>query len=1033
MIVFLPVALLLAQSGWNQFYLQSEDSYRKGDLPEAARLAQLALNAAGSAGEKGASLDRLGFLQYQLGKRAEAETLLKQALEIRAGLGRETEGYADTALNLAMLFRDMRRLEEALKFATEGSAIRAKLLGRSHPGYAESLNVLGSVEANLENFPKALATYEEGLAIHEAQLDPQNPSEEYGTLCTNFANIALRAGKYQKASELFGKGLRALEKKPGKGHPAYSATLAGAAFLEQELGNFEKAEQMHVEARTLLVQQLGEFHPVVGIASNNLGVLYQMLGNPSAAEAAYRQSLAVKRKVAEKSSLALTIRNLGRLVFERDPAEAEKMYREAIGLFEQAANPLSYEVGNTLLSLAEAQRTLGSLHQSAATLGRAKEMISRSLAQDHPLQVHVLHESALLAEAQGDPKQAAELYRKAIDLAVSSRGSRHPQVARSAAALARLYTREGQFAAAYPLFKSALEIQDGVRSQLLAVGSEAAKSAMLANLDDLAPAVIEFQNRAAAAVPEARRLAFEAVTSRKARALDFIREWRGKLRKEAGEPVRTLLDEWQAIVECEATLSVAAGYRDWRRPPAGGCTLEGTALAGRYDRLSHELRGAWSEKLGRQAKEAIEDLHERAAQLEERLSRELPSFGQGAVRVSTDAIRAGLQPDELLLEVVHYEGRYGAFLLDAEGGLDWMELGAARRIDTATADILEAANDWSDALSAGERAAVRAAEQTATRAIDGLSRESFAPLWKALATRRARRLSIASDGMLLLLPFEALTDGGGPLLRGYAVSYVLSGRDLAHRGAPLPAPGPALIAVSPGPSARRPTPGAVFRTGKLERLAGARREARQLSAIMPNAVVLGEGEATEQALKQVTSPALLHVIGHGLVRGKECAECPAGGSDPSSRIMNLSAIVMEEAYGRGKASGQDGLLTASELRSLNLSSTAMLVLSQCRMADGVPTSGDGVYGMRRAASLAGARTFVAPLWKVADSTQQTLMGRFYQELRAGEDRAEALRRAKLQVRAGAGHFFHWAAVILSGSGGPLPAGLFALTERSAER
>jgi CHAT domain-containing protein len=109
--------------------------------------------------------------------------------------------------------------------------------------------------------------------------------------------------------------------------------------------------------------------------------------------------------------------------------------------------------------------------------------------------------------------------------------------------------------------------------------------------------------------------------------------------------------------------------------------------------------------------------------------------------------------------------------------------------------------------------------------------------------------------------------------------------------------------------------------------------------------------------------------------------------------MSLSAIVLEEAYGRGGASSQDGLLTALELQSLDLQGTPMLVLSQCRMADGIPSSGEGVFGMRRAAAIAGVRTFVAPLWKIADTTEQALMDGFYKELSAGKGRAEALREA----------------------------------------
>ena len=83
--------------------------------------------------------------------------------------------------------------------------------------------------------------------------------------------------------------------------------------------------------------------------------------------------------------------------------------------------------------------------------------------------------------------------------------------------------------------------------------------------------------------------------------------------------------------------------------------------------------------------------------------------------------------------------------------------------------------------------------------------------------------------------------------------------------------------------------------------------------------------------------------------------------------------------------------------------------------------------MRRAASIAGVKTFVAPLWKIADATEQILMERFYRELSAGKGRAEALRLAQMQLlrtRATAS-FLHWAPVILSGDPGPLPQSVFA--------
>ena len=131
--------------------------------------------------------------------------------------------------------------------------------------------------------------------------------------------------------------------------------------------------------------------------------------------------------------------------------------------------------------------------------------------------------------------------------------------------------------------------------------------------------------------------------------------------------------------------------------------------------------------------------------------------------------------------------------------------------------------------------------------------------------------------------------------------------------------------------------------------------------------------------------------------------------------MNLSAIVLE-----------DGLLTALELETLDFHGSQMLVLSQCRMADGVPSSGDGVYGMRRAAAIAGVKTFVAPLWNVSDSTERSLMLRFYKELSLGRGRADALRLAMLEIMKDPkeSSFLYWAPVILSGDPSPLPSQLF---------
>jgi CHAT domain-containing protein len=88
------------------------------------------------------------------------------------------------------------------------------------------------------------------------------------------------------------------------------------------------------------------------------------------------------------------------------------------------------------------------------------------------------------------------------------------------------------------------------------------------------------------------------------------------------------------------------------------------------------------------------------------------------------------------------------------------------------------------------------------------------------------------------------------------------------------------------------------------------------------------------------------------------------------------------------------------------------------------SSGEGVYGLRRALVLAGARSQVVSLWNVNDSSAPELMREFYAELARGTGRAEALRLAKLRIlhQPRFAHPYYWAAFIPAGDWAPLDHG-----------
>src|SRR5205814_8889750 len=104
----------------------------------------------------------------------------------------------------------------------------------------------------------------------------------------------------------------------------------------------------------------------------------------------------------------------------------------------------------------------------------------------------------------------------------------------------------GDYRAAEPLYRRSLEVSDRAITDMLAIGSERNKAAVLANLEDPIPMLLSFQQRAGDRLPAARALAFEAVARRKGRVLDQVHDWGQRLREESCSGCRSRFILWEA-------------------------------------------------------------------------------------------------------------------------------------------------------------------------------------------------------------------------------------------------------------------------------------------------------------------------------------------------------------------------------------------------------------------------------------------------------------------------------------------------------
>ena len=1032
-------------SNWQAMDDTVEALYVAGQIAEAVAAARLALAAANGPRETGRSHGRLGFLLHTSGNLPEAELHLRESLKIReAAFGVDSLDYAESAHDLALWARDRGRADEARTFAEQSVAIRRRHLQPTDTFFLLSLNTLGSVYGIGGDYPAAARVGEEAVMIHESVAPEKRAHAEYGTLCVNLASTYQRLGKYPQASASLAKGLAALRISPGIKHPAYAISLFVYASLQVELGNYVEAEALYDEGARVFVEQLPETHPSYAAFLNNRGSLYQTLGNYALAERDLTRSLELKTQLFGRTALtsASTLSNLGRATLPRDAAAGEQLLREAATIMGTAKAP-PFDHVTTLLGLAGAQRQRGALTDAIATLQQALEIAERGLGTSHPLYASVVRDLGLVQNAAGDFAGAERQLTAALATAEGTYGPTHPNLVLFLRSLARFQESRDNLPAALALYRRSFEIEDGFLNDALAVGSETFKEAALASLNDPVQSLIALQQKAGDTLPEARTLAFEAATRRKGRLLEQVRSWRQRLRESPSDAVIPVLDEWETIVKCRTSLTVALGYHDLKPSIVGACGLEGTNLEGRYERLLSELRSQWTEQRALDTREAIALLKERADQLETTLVRMLGRGETPPSRITVAELTSKLAGDEVLVEYVSYLAdatggrggqRYGAFLLDRAGQLSWADLGLAEPIDSAVRDLLSAANDWSVSIRNREARAARTSESTAEAALTEISQRVWRPLEPLLVKLPAvRRLQIAPDASLNLVPFEALAaeTGDRRLIDRYSMAYITAGRGLIVEPGGVEAvatgAGAPVIVVSPGadpPRAASPVSPSAFRAESLARLEHAGLEGRDIRRLLPHAVLLDRGDASETRVKAVAHPSILHIVGHGVVRSvEECVAAPCADASRSGpgRAGNMSAIVLEEAYGRATGSTDDGILTPQELQEMDLRGTEMLVLSQCQMASGVASVGEGVYGMRRAAAVAGADTFVAPLWNVDDRVQRTLMQQFYRDLVAGKSRADALRDAKLRLKLAPAtrSFLYWSPVILSGDATPI--------------
>lgn len=411
-----------------------------------------------------------------------------------------------------------------------------------------------------------------------------------------------------------------------------------------------------------------------------------------------------------------------------------------------------------------------------------------------------------------------------------------------------------------------------------------------------------------------------------------------------------------------------------------------------------------------------------------------------ALTVTAEQVQAALSAGDAVVEFIryremvkpgHWQSRYGALVIRPGQPVSWQPLGDSAETDRLVDGLLNQMKGMAEAK----------VDEALEKDLKALYDRLLAPVEPAVIG--ARRLILAPDGNLGRISMAVLMSSERRFAsERWELSYISSARDLLRSSSPEGI-GPAEMLLIADPDYdenggentvvgdSRGMPMAFDRSNLpvLARLEGTRREMESLTSLLNSQGVqvrsFAGKEAREEVLSRLTiSPRYLHLATHGFVLNPTAAiesaargsggggiqeaaiasampigpVAPAISDNPLQRavlaLAGANSTFAKWKSGEIPSAASDGVLSAAEVATMDLSNTWLAVLSACETAAGEAMTSEGVMGMRRGFFLAGVDHLVMTFWPIADEETVQVMADFYKAIGDKVHPATALHRVQ---------------------------------------
>ena len=956
-----------------------------GDYAQAEKSCREALDIAVATSDSvnlGSRYNSLGAVLFQLGKYDEAFPLIENALHLLESQNSKVSPfYLISALNYALMLNQTGRYQAQYEIMRDIFPVADQVFA-GHPYRGVFWVAWGASNLFTGRYADAVRILEQARQIQLNVLGNQH--FEYARASDALATALQQTGQYARALPMQEETVQLLERSVGPAHQTTLTSIGNMVITYTEMGEVEKAYTLYERILRELKSQFGGKHLVYLNQQSNYAAFLFETGFLQKAEAEawefeknYRASFDT-----QTVSYARILGNLGVIYAEKKQLDSALMLQtRALRMYEKTLGKGTQEYATTLYGLSHIFQQTGKIDTATALAKQAAGILRENGMGDTPLAVNIFMHLVEMSCTRRQYTTALEYVQQALSVVQKSVGTASRDYPVIIGRRGRVHEFAGHMPEAFASFEQSVLLAEERVARTAGIYSYGGEEAFSQQIMPIFENIAGFAHRHSEYQKKSAGILYD-----NALTLDFL-----------------LLQQSRSAIEAARSSgdpAVVKQVRDWndlKQLWAFQSNLPPAKRQFSLDSLAREIEG-----------------------LEQGLTARFLPIKQARRKVSWQSVQAALASDEAAIQFISFpadettgaEVVYYALLLRPG-------YGRPKMVYLCRENQLSALLDQKPGSARGLINRLYPYSMD-----DWPEKQQNSPLYSLLwqpvkkLLRGARRVYYAPSGQLHRISFPAIVKRPGEVLADhFDLQYVASTRDLVLHDDSLP-----------GGSIRTAQ---VFGGIRYETDSLAMREAGDRSApgFLPatlremywvDSLLRAHGihsdtfsgyNAREEQIKRYStdtlrSPDLLHIGTHGYyfpAPGKKDRLGKSGykwADNPMFRSYLLMAGGLNAHLGKMPLGGfDDGLLSAYEIASLNLTGTRLVVLSACQTGLGDLHSSEGVYGLQRAFKIAGARHLLVSLWKVEDNATRVFMEQFYKRWIAdGLDVRVAFRQAQQWMR-----------------------------------